>query len=48
MSNTKSSKQVGWYGETLNAILDGRKPAQPGTKPAPVGYDPAALAKLLG
>ena len=47
MSN-KNSKQIGWYGETLNAVLDGRKQDQPGTKPAPVGYDPAALAKLLG
>lgn len=42
--NTKRD-EIGWYGETLNAVLDRKMPLQ---APAKVGYDQADLAKLLG
>lgn len=45
--NTKQPQApIGWYGETLNAILD-RRPQNPAPR-TPVGYDPRDLAKLLG
>lgn len=37
------TETVGWYGETLDRVLD-RRPAVP----SKVGYDPEALAKVLG
>ncbi len=45
MTTTTKREQVGWSGEELDAILD-RKAQRP--QPAQVGYDPAALARLLG
>lgn len=45
---SKTSKQTGWSGAELDAILDRRPVPSAGTKPAPVGYDPAELARLLG
>lgn len=40
---TEPTETVGWYGETLDRVLD-RRPATP----VKVGYDPEALAKVLG
>ena len=49
MSNkTSTGKHVGWYGADLDTVLNGRKSPAPGTKTAPVGDDPEALARLLG
>ncbi len=42
--NTKRD-EIGWYGETLNAVLD-RKAQRPAR--GKVGYDPSDLARILG
>lgn len=45
---SKTSKQIGWHGAELDAILDRNTTTRRNGKPVPVGYDPAALARLLG
>jgi hypothetical protein len=43
-----NDKQIGWSGETLDAILDRRPVRRIGERMAPVGFDPVALARMLG